>query len=43
MLALLKKYSTSVLFTVPVTMSPKAMTGAATSPRLNSSVVVVNV
>lgn len=37
-----KKYSTRVLFTVMESRSPKATTGAITSPRLNSSVITVN-
>lgn len=40
---LLKKYSTRVLFTVTDSMSPNAITGATTSPRLNSSVRSVKV
>lgn len=37
-----KKYSTKSRGTVTSAMSPKAMKGAAISPRLNSSVCLVN-
>ena len=37
-----KKYSTNVRLTVPAFISPNAMMGAATSPRLKASVVDVN-
>lgn len=37
-----KKYSTSFLSTVPASISPKTIIGAAISPRLNCSVVWVN-
>lgn len=38
-----KKYSTNDRFTLPCSISPNAITGAATSPRLNSSIEEVNV
>jgi hypothetical protein len=38
-----KKYSTSARSVVPASESPKTIIGAASSPRLNSSVVAVKV
>jgi hypothetical protein len=38
-----KKYSTSARSAVPASESPNAMIGAASSPRLNCSIVEVNV